>query len=49
MMFDYVTLELSPAFERDRLNVIGLGRSAIGQTTSRWDPNLYVADRAITA
>jgi exonuclease SbcC len=48
-LFDYLTLELSPAFEGDRLNVIELGRSAIGQTTSRWDPKLFVADRAIAA
>ena len=48
-LFDYLTLELSPAFEGDRLNVIELGRNAIGQTTSRWDPKLYVADRAIAA
>ncbi len=48
-LFDYLALELSPAFDGDRLNVIELGRSAIGQTISRWDPKLYVADRAIAA
>lgn len=48
-LFDYLALELSPAFEGDRLNVIELGRSAIGQTISRWDPRLYVADQAIAA
>jgi len=48
-LFDYLALELSPAFDGDRLNLIELGRSAIGQTTSRWDPKLYVADRAIAA
>lgn len=48
-LFDYLALELSPAFEGDRLNVVELGRSAIGQTTSRWDARLYVADRAIAA
>lgn len=46
-LFDYLTLELSPAFEGDRLNIIELGRNSIGQTTSRWDPRLYVADRAV--
>ncbi len=45
----YLALELSPAFEGDRLNVIELDRSAIGQTTSRWDLKLFVADRAIAA
>jgi len=48
-LFDYLALELSPAFDGDRLNVIELGRNAIGITTSRWDPKLYVADRAIAA
>ncbi|MGB8842562.1 MAG: AAA family ATPase [Aliidongia sp.] len=48
-LFDYLTLELSPAFEGDRLNIIELGRNAIGQTTSRWEPKLFVADRAIAA
>lgn len=48
-LFDYLALELSPAFDGDRLNIIELGRSAIGQTTSRWDPKTFVADRAIAA
>lgn len=48
-LFDYLTLELSPAFDGDRLNVIELGRNAMGKTTSRWDPKLFVADRAIAA
>lgn len=48
-LFDYLALELSPAFQGDRLNVVELGRSAIGQTTCRWDARLYVADRAIGA
>lgn len=48
-LFDYLALELSPAFEGDRLNVVELGRSAIGRTISRWDPRQYVADRAIAA
>lgn len=48
-LFDYLSLELSPAFEGDRLNIVELGRNAIGQTTSRWDARLFVADRAIAA
>lgn len=48
-LFDYLALELSPAFEGDRLNIVELGRNAIGQTTSRWDARLFVADRAIAA
>ena len=49
LLFDYLTLELSPAFEEDRLNVIELGRSALGQTKSRWDSKLSVPDRATAA
>lgn len=48
-LFDYLALELSPAFEGDRLNVIELGRNAIGQTTYRWDPRTFIEDRAIAA
>ena len=48
-LFDYLALELSPAFEGDRLNVIELGRNAVGQTTYRWDPRTFVEDRAIAA
>ena len=48
-LFDYLALELSPAFEGDRLNVVELGRNAIGQTTSRWDARLYIPDKAIAA
>lgn len=48
-LFDYLALELSPAFEGDRLNVVELGRNAVGQTTCRWDTRLYVADKAVAA
>ncbi|MCA0050621.1 AAA family ATPase [Mesorhizobium sp. B283B1A] len=48
-LFDYLALELSPAFEGDRLNVIELGRNAMGQTTGRWDPRLFVEDKAVAA
>ncbi len=48
-LFDYLCLELSPSFEGDRLNVIELGRNAMGRTTHRWDPRLFVKDRAIAA
>lgn len=48
-LFDYLALELSPAFEGDRLNIIELGRNAVGKTISRWDPKLFVTDRAIAA
>ncbi|ANK77433.1 hypothetical protein FA04_32915 (plasmid) [Ensifer adhaerens] len=48
-LFDYLCLELSPAFPGDRLNVIELGRNTTGQTTCRWDAKLYENDRAIAA
>jgi exonuclease SbcC len=48
-LFDYLSLELSPAFPGDRLNVVELGRSAMGQTICRWDTRHYVADKAIVA
>ena len=48
-LFDYLSLELSPAFEGDRLNIIELGRNAIGQTTHRWDAKIFTPDRAIAA
>ena len=46
-LFDYLALELSPAFEGDRLNVVELGRNASGQTTCRWDARQFIEDRAI--
>lgn len=46
-LFDYLALELSPAFEGDRLNVVELGRNASGQTTCRWDAHQFIADQAI--
>ncbi|MCJ2007484.1 AAA family ATPase [Methylobacterium sp. J-092] len=48
-LFDYLALELSPAFEGDRLNVIELGRNAVGQTTCHWDAKTFVEDKAIAA
>lgn len=48
-LFDYLSLELSPAFPGDRLNVVELSRSAMGQTICRWDTRHYVADKAIVA
>src|SRR3546814_18563007 len=48
-LFEYLSLELSPAFDGDRLNLIALGRAAFGQTTRRWDPQLYVAEHAAAA
>ncbi len=48
-LFDYLALELSPAFEGDRLNIIELGRNAVGRTTCHWDAKTFVEDKAIAA
>lgn len=48
-LFDYLALELSPSSEGERLNVVELGRNAIGKTTGRWDPRLFVEDKALAA
>jgi exonuclease SbcC len=48
-LFDYLALELSPAFLDDRLITIELGRSANGVTTAAWDLRTFQPDRAIAA
>ena len=48
-LFDYLALELSPAFNGDRLITIELGRGADGRTIAPWDLKTYEPDRAIAA
>ncbi len=48
-LFDYLSLELSPTYEGERLNLIELGQNAVGGTVSRWDPKPFVVDHAIAA
>lgn len=48
-LFDYLTLELSPTFNGDRLITIELGRSADGMTTAPWAPRVFEPDKAIAA
>jgi exonuclease SbcC len=48
-LFDYLALELSPAFPNDRLVTLELGRSADGTTTHRWQTHIYEPDHAIAA
>lgn len=48
-LFDYLALELSPAFNGDRLITIELGRSADGMTTAQWTPTVFEPDRAFAA
>lgn len=48
-LFDYLTLELSPTFNGDRLITIELGRDSDGMTTAPWKLMAYQPDRAIAA
>jgi exonuclease SbcC len=48
-LFEYLALELSPAFNGDRLITIELGRGADGKTLAPWDLKTYEPDRAIAA
>lgn len=48
-LFDYLSLELSPAFIDDRLITVELGRTPDGRTTAAWDIKTYEPDRAIAA
>lgn len=48
-LFDYLALELSPAFPNDRLITIELSRSADGQTLMDYRPHTWAPDRAIAA
>lgn len=48
-LFEYLSLELSPSYEGDRLVTVELGRAADGTSTVRWDTKTYEADRAIAA
>jgi exonuclease SbcC len=48
-LFEYLALELSPAYLDDRLITIELSRAADGQTVAVWEPKTYEPDRAIAA
>lgn len=48
-LFDYLALELSPAFNGDRLVTIELGRNADGLTVAPWTLTAFEPDRAIAA
>lgn len=48
-LFDYLTLELSPAFQDDRLITIEMGRSASGATVVNYQPMIWKPDTAIAA
>ena len=46
-LYDYLTLELSPAFPADKLITVELARNALGETISRAKHHLWQEDRAI--
>lgn len=48
-LFDYLSLELSPAFPNDRLITIELSRSADGQTLMNYLPHIFTPDKAVAA
>jgi exonuclease SbcC len=48
-LFEYLALELSPAFPGDRLITIELGRAANGRTSMRYEPLSWQEDPAIAA
>jgi exonuclease SbcC len=48
-LFDYLALELSPAFQNDRLITIDIGRAADGKTVIDYKPQVWVPDQAVAA
>ena len=48
-LFEYLSLELSPAFPDDRLITVNLARSADGTSSAPWDTKTFKPDRAIAA
>jgi DNA repair protein SbcC/Rad50 len=48
-LFDYLALELSPAFQSDRLVTVDIARDANGQTLANYEPISWIPDKAIAA
>ena len=48
-LFDYLALELSPAFQNDRLITIELGRAPDGKTVIDYEAQVWVPDQAVAA
>lgn len=48
-LFDYLALELSPAFQNDRLITIEIGRAADSKTLIEYGPHVWRPDAAIAA
>jgi exonuclease SbcC len=48
-LFDYLALELSPAFQNDRLITIDIGRAPDGKTVIDYKPQMWFPDQAVAA
>ncbi len=48
-LFEYLALELSPAYKDDRLITVELSKAADGKTVAVWEPRTYEPDQAIAA
>jgi exonuclease SbcC len=48
-LFEYLALELSPAYSNDRLITIELGQAPDGTTTLNYEPLVWQPDTAIAA
>jgi exonuclease SbcC len=48
-LFDYLALELSPAFQNDRLITIDIGRAPDGKTVIDYKPQVWFPDQAVAA
>ena len=48
-LFDYLKLELSPAFPNDRLITVEIARTMSGETLMEWEPQNWTPDPAIAA
>jgi len=48
-LFEYLSLELSPAFSDDRLITIELGQAPDGMTTVKYEPLIWQPDAAVAA
>jgi DNA repair protein SbcC/Rad50 len=48
-LFEYLALELSPAFSDDRLTTIELGQAPDGMTICKYEPLVWSPDTAIEA
>ena len=48
-LYEYLALELSPAFAEDKLITVELGRNAAGDTTAKATHHIWQEDKVISA